>query len=273
MTCLPKRVSLWFGIALGVCSAALGYSQAIYPAPAVVQPKYLTERHLQPIWFGAPRIRVSESQATLQERVRRNPRDVQAHLDLAVLYAQKRDWANAARHNRRAREVDTQQINGWMGEAYALVNLKRWDEAIRVMEQAQRTLKNPHEQAFCAVVEGDVYLILAAERQRQYAAYLRKAEEAYRRALRKSANHPRALVGMIRLAVIRKDLNEMEKHLNQLYRTGAEPGRGQALAAYYRGVLMERRGDLKSAREYYSAALRADRYSFALINMPAEKRR
>lgn len=266
------QVKLWVQLAFGACVLAQALSQVVYPAPERIAPQYLSERHLQPVWFGAPRLRVSESEATLRERVKRNPRDVEAHLNLAVLYAQKGDWANAARHNRRARELDSQQVNGWMGEAYALVNLKRLDEALRVMEQAQRALKDPTDQAYCAVVEGDVYLVLASERRGQRVTYLRKAEDAYRRALRKSANHPRALIGLTRLAAERNDLREMEKHLSQIYRSGAEPGRGQALAAYYRGVLLERRGDVKAARQLYNAAVQADRLSFALIDAPDPKR-
>lgn len=230
----------------------------------------LNERHLQPVWFGPPRLNIPETSEEIAIQLQRAPRDKNIVARAAVIASQQGKWEEALAFYRKWSELDPKEINAYLGVVYALVNLRRASEALDVLKLAKRRSSTGEQQMhYYYTVEGDVYLFLALDAKRMeqeaYKTLLNKAEACYSKAQELGNFSARAPIGLLRIALERGQLATAQEILDSLYKAGVTSQREQALIAYYQGVVLERRGDLNKAREYYRAAVRTDPASFAVL--------
>lgn len=229
----------------------------------------LTEKKLQPVWFGPPRVSIPETLEEITNRLRRDPENRDLVAMAAIKASQERKWESALRFYRRWIELDPKEVNAHLGVVYALVNLHRASEALELLTLAQRgATGNKQQMHYYCAVEGDVYLFLALEakhRSREsYETLLKKAQASYVKAQKAGDFSARATIGLLRIALEREQFAAAQKIIDNLYKKGVTNQREQALVAYYQGVVLERQGNLSKAREYYRAAINADPASFAI---------
>jgi tetratricopeptide (TPR) repeat protein len=235
-----------------------------------VSDEFLTEARLQPVWFGPPRLIISESLDILFSELNKKPKNSEVVSKVAMKLSQERQWKESLKYYRRWIELDPSSVNAWIGAAYALVNLNRAEEAISLLDSAKKRSKMGSEQLhYIYSTIGDVYLYLALSYKSndndRYYLLLDYAKKAYRQAKALGDVSSRPDIGLVRIAIEKNDFDSAKSMLDRLYSIGVESVRQQALVAYYQGVVHERQGKVQIARRYYRAAIQADPSSFALL--------
>lgn len=230
----------------------------------------LSERTLQPVWFGPPRIDVPDSLEQIVEKLSHNPSDEDTVAKAAIKAAQVGKWSDALGFYETWIKLNPEAINAQLGAIYALVNLGRVSEALQLLDTAKRrAAKNKQQMHYYCAVEGDVYFFLAMDAKHDakdlYEKRLKEAEVAYTAAQKSGDFSARASIGLLRIALETGRLPDAQRILNDLYTKGVHNQREQALVAYYQGVLNERQGNLSEARNYYRSAIQADPPSFAVL--------
>ncbi len=228
--------------------------------PDRVNENWLSERFLQPLWFGPSRETIPETIEALREKVAQNPNDPKIVSDLAILLSQKRRWEEALTYARRWTELATtvdDRLNSWILVAYALVNLNRYHGAIEELDKSMRYNTHPKSKGYLYSVRGEVLLVMAGQDEQRRDEYLEQAGESFNKALTSAPDLRRALLGKARWHLLRHtwgvsqtndELEQADQLLKRLYTVGVEYEREQVLTAYYQGVVYERKGNLGLAK-------------------------
>lgn len=225
----------------------------------------LSEKYLQPIYFGAPQVVVNQSENELIKILNRDKNNVKAITSMAILMVQAGRWQEATRYYQRWVNLNPADVNGWIGYAYALVNLQKPRDAITLLRNARKHLKSSYDIAFTWHVEGDIWWSLALAYPKQKKEYLHLASQAHDRALQRAPQNARFLLGLVRVALASNDLGTASRLIDRIYAIGVSTKREQALSAYYKAVILERSGRIQEAQSYYKEALKADSKSFINI--------
>lgn len=212
-----------------------------------------------PLWFPAPDYQPNISLEEAVKAAQRTPNNPMVHFYLSILYAQRGDWSNSLKASQSLIRLAPQDSNGYLGAAYAYVHLGKPQEALRVLAEGIRTIKDEWTRAYLHRACGDVWLYLYEQNRDIHA--LVEAEKAYNLALGKNPEVALARIGLARVALHSNRLREAEEQIEAALRV-ATTKREKALAYYYLGTLYERQGNSQAASDWYAKAFKTSPNSF-----------
>jgi hypothetical protein len=214
-----------------------------------------------PIWFPPPEITVTRSLGTLERLAHIGSDDPGVYFELSILYAQRGRWEQTQKVSFRLRQLEPNNVNGYLGEAYAWVHLRNPHKALAVCEEGIRRLRNKQHLAWLYRTKGDVLLHLFD--RRNSARFLNQGEQAYRQALQLYKNTALAWVGLARVSSWRKQWKATDQFARESLRV-ARTARERALGYYFLGKAAQLRKDSK-AEEWFKKALREHPKSFQIM--------
>lgn len=137
-----KRLVLVAAALLGLMAAPLASGQGIEASDVQVQ---RAQAHFQEGFYGhAPKGRAAEAAGAYQRAAQAfqaaldlAPGNLEAERGLARVNFVQRDFAGAARHYQRVTELAPFDLDAYVHQALALIELRRLDDAVWALEAAQ----------------------------------------------------------------------------------------------------------------------------------------
>jgi tetratricopeptide (TPR) repeat protein len=145
-----KRLALIAGTVAALFVAPQACCQGANPDEAALHTQQGQAYFKEGFYGHAPKGRVAEAERSyglaareLRAAIAQDPTNLDAHRNLARVYHIQKDFAGAAEQYQRVTELAPFDLDAYVNQSLALIELKRLDDAIQALERAKGATSDP----------------------------------------------------------------------------------------------------------------------------------